>query len=438
MAQAVSGDNLLVLPKINAQKTLNINTHALSKNNTKETTIIVTQEISNVNTKNMVNTKATTNNNTETSRNIQASSNAIIQDSPKEGTQPVQSKHNHELEENFNETKSAKQSNVVLPVQNNPNQPYSTLIAIKVYNCSVCGASDIMEPNLEKHFSKVHGQTSIPANIFQVNGVTWRDKCDICKKYLKKGGLKSHKLRLHSQIRGDRTDISQYIAQIEYAPMAHQQRWTDKSDRVYVNKRENKTEGTSNIYKCLICNVDGIKEKDLTKHLFSKSHKTKQMTSSQKMAKIFELTTTRMECEVCHKVFTKKRLAKHIRNEHKKERTTAATVDLYECGICDVYGILDGKMKQHHLMKHGNIPIGRNKFKLCAIKSNMSCQFCGKRAKEGHLDKHQLKICLQAKLKKTEHKKAMLREMKRKQVHIREHVEHSEVGGGPIDVQTKK
>lgn len=132
------------------------------------------------------------------------------------------------MDANVNEAKFVKKHNKTSTMQSISIGSNPTSIAINLYKCSICGASDIMEHNLIQHHSKVHGNIEFTANIFQLTGVTERDKCDLCAKYLKKGTLRAHKRRMHSQVRGDRVNRNTFpelVAQIDPVERVKRKQW---------------------------------------------------------------------------------------------------------------------------------------------------------------------------------------------------------------------
>lgn len=254
-----------------------------------------------------------------------------------------------------------------------------------------------------KHHAKLHSALPFSQNLFTVSHTVNRDRCDICDKYLKEGGLTMHNHRQHSQIRGDRVNrniCSEYLAHAEMFDRAQSQKIAHQQEMAHrnANKTESR-EGTLKIYKCTICPANGIMENNLRKHLGSQKHKIAARVNVMTNDKdVFQLVVSKVECKFCSRPIHEKNIAKHLRFEHKIEKTNT-TKDLYKCGICDAYGISERTLKEHHSHRHDNGSFNKKDFKLVAIKQDVKCDICYKRKCEGRSKKHPLKTCLRAKSK---------------------------------------
>lgn len=151
---------------------------------------------------------------------------------------------------------------------------------MKQYKCKICGANGLEKSHLKDHHSKMHGKISTSANIFEAI-IAGQVKCEICEALLKEKRLKRHMKQFHPQV-----SYSVSMSSIVSA----------KVDRKIHDCPKSSVEVVK-LYKCKVCDIKGIKEGNLTKHLQAKHN------NIGTECKIFELTEIRQlnQCEICGK-----------------------------------------------------------------------------------------------------------------------------------------
>lgn len=224
------------------------------------------------------------------------------------------------MDANVNEAKFVKKHNKTSTMQCISIGSSLTTIAINLYKCSICGASDIMEHNLVQHHSKLHSNIEFTAKIFQLNGVTERDKCDLCAKYLKKGTLRMHKRRTHSQVRGDRVNritFPEIVAQIDPIERGNRKQWYETIDGINLLSKNTQQ-----------------KKESLKKH-HSKRHEHVSNIPNDRIDFKLSAFKPRMTCDICGK--------------REKCQSQYTSYSFYSFLIHTGKRVNEGRSEKHHL-----------------------------------------------------------------------------------------
>lgn len=314
-------------------------------------------------------------------------------------------------------------------------------VTLKLFNCLLCDAKEILEENLMKHSAKhvlIHTNQSINdmhkpnemndsikmvknlqnLNNFKFSGLTIRDYCDSCDKHIKCGQLAEHKWRFHSKIRSSITGPYEFM---QFSPSAKElpnaatikhtarnlttsQKWFGKygltihmelynsgvnlpklSHCQPIRPSQSYQNIIFKIFKCTICNDDNLLEKELIPHL--KKHK--QFRIDQKIP--IKLVGIKVQCKLCMELIKENKIEKHMNRSHPMF-CDVDVVKEFKCGFCDAI-VLERYLDQHHSKEHAEAAFESNKFKCHGIKQRIPCTICGRRINDGRT-KHNLKNCL--------------------------------------------
>lgn len=151
-----------------------------------------------------------------------------------------------------------------------------------------------------------------------------------------------------------------------------------------------------NVYRCKLCKI--IRKKNvfvggtgLDVDDFKDLQKKHRNVSDDDI--IFRLIMVEIHCSVCNRYLNQNMMKKHMQSAHNWSYDTNPT-QLYQCGCCDVRGILKGSFASHNFIMH-DFPTHRYSFKVHAVKQKIVCEYCGTLYMEGREKKHKLKTCLQ-------------------------------------------
>lgn len=109
---------------------------------------------------------------------------------------------------------------------------------IGIYNCKMCHARGLKEPNLERHHLRAHSYIPANTNIFDFTHlitITKKIKCDVCGKQYNEKSLQKHRLKYHP----DKCESSQgfrqiYISDNEFKLLQSLNRFYETDGRIYL------------------------------------------------------------------------------------------------------------------------------------------------------------------------------------------------------------
>lgn len=132
--------------------------------------------------------------------------------------------------------------------EDDPSKPQVT--AIGIYDCKMCDARGIREPNIKRHHSRRHPNISADVDIFNFTHlvtITEKIKCEICGKSYHEKRMEKHRLKYHPdkcegkaieesphQVKSSEGFRQVYMSDSEFELLQSQNRFYEIEGRIYL------------------------------------------------------------------------------------------------------------------------------------------------------------------------------------------------------------